>query len=74
MVFSLWLVVIMGIFLFQMNIDYYINVGVGVSYYLNHVFQISHPINALILSLSTSRNPPSIVGFKKPMSIKEIRL
>ena len=27
--FSLWLVVIMGIFLFQMNIDYYINIGGG---------------------------------------------
>ena len=27
--FSLWLVVIMGIFLFQMNIDYYMNLGGG---------------------------------------------
>ncbi len=27
--FSLWLVVIMGFFLFQMNIDYYVNIGGG---------------------------------------------
>jgi len=27
--FSLWLVIIMGLFLFQMNINYYVNIGGG---------------------------------------------
>lgn len=40
--FSLWLVVIVGIFLFQMNIDYYVNIGGGyltiiIVYYKLHI-------------------------------------